>query len=68
MSNSAITLLVTVVAGLGVIAAGVWRVASAVLALASKVDLLAYRIEQIELKQNVPHGPTRGRRTAPRPD
>ena len=65
MTSSAITLLVAVIVGLGVISAGVWRIAAAVFRLASKVDLLAYRIERIEAAQAAALPP---RRRITRPD
>ena len=51
MSSTSVTLLVTVIIGLGVIGAGVWRVASAVSKLVGKVDLLDYRVGQLEKRQ-----------------
>ena len=62
MSSSSVSLLVTIVVGLGVISAGVWRVAAAVLRLAAKVDLLAYRIEQVEKRPLTVAVPARRRR------
>ena len=66
MSSSAVSLLVSVIIGLGVIGAGVWRIAAAMFNLAAKVDLLAYRIEQVEQRQGVVlarlERPTRARR------
>jgi hypothetical protein len=49
-----VTLLVTIIGGIGVISMGVWRIAAAVFKLAGKVDLLAYRMEQIEGRQGGP--------------